>query len=76
MGSIDQPLHIDFQFKFIDNRRRDLDNLITAALDLLSKSGVLTNDKWVWSFDGSRMHYACREVDEGYTYITIEEFYK
>ena len=74
LGSLEYPLHIQFTFFFPDNRRRDLDNLITSALDLLSKSGVISNDKWVWSFDGSRMHYGCKDQPDGSTTIYIEEF--
>lgn len=74
LGSLECPLQIKFQFHFKDNRRRDLDNLITSALDLLSKSGVLSNDKWVWSFDGSRMHYGCNRIEHEWTHIEIEEF--
>lgn len=34
----------------------DLDNLNSSLLDLMSESGVLGNDRWVYSTDGSRKH--------------------
>lgn len=34
----------------------DLDNLNSSLLDLMSESGVLGNDRWVYATDGSRKH--------------------
>lgn len=71
VGSEEHPLHISFSFTFKDRRRRDLDNLISSALDLLGKAGVIENDKWVYSVDGTRMVYG---TGTEHTVILIGDF--
>lgn len=71
IGSEEEPLHVLMDFSFKDKRRRDLDNLISSTFDLLSKAGVISNDKWIFSVDGTRMHYGTG-IEK--TVVTIGEF--
>lgn len=78
IGSKDHPLEIKFEFYLKGGQRPDLDNLITAALDLLGKAKVISNDKWVESFDGSRRYYKAKHgkpIEEEYTIAEIN-FYQ
>jgi len=61
LGSSDCLLWCKFDFSVANNRRMDLDNLITAALDLLQKANVISNDTWVQSLDGSRVSFGTGE---------------
>lgn len=38
-----------------DNRRPDLTNLLQATADILEKAGMITNDRNIVSWDGSRI---------------------
>lgn len=57
LGSKSEPLSIRFSFFFKNFANEpDLDNLISSALDLMAVSGILANDKFVYSLDGSRKY--------------------
>lgn len=42
------------QFYISHGSEADIDNLITGCLDLLQKAGIILNDRWVRSVDGTR----------------------
>lgn len=57
LGGPDCKLWIEATYFFKNFAHEpDLDNLNSSLLDLLSESGVLGNDRWVYSTDGSRKH--------------------
>lgn len=47
--SITGPVHVDLTVQRIDNRKRDLDNLLKAPLDLLVSMGVIDDDSKIHS---------------------------
>lgn len=40
------PVSLQATFYVIDNRQRDLDNMLASVQDLLVKAGVLSSDSW------------------------------
>lgn len=57
LGSKGNEVQIKFSFFFKNFANEpDLDNLISSALDLMAVSGILANDKFVYSLDGSRKY--------------------
>lgn len=53
------PYHLKMTFVFGNNKKReyaicDLSNLIELPQDCLQKAGVIENDRFVMSFDGTR----------------------
>lgn len=53
-GGIAQPVQLTATF-FRDRKTGDLGNYLAAVCDALQKSGVVVNDRWIASFDGSRL---------------------
>ena len=54
LGSKEDKLGIEFNFYFKNYANEpDLDNLISSALDLMAVSGIIANDRWVYSLNGS-----------------------
>lgn len=47
-------VHVRAHFFLPDLRRVDLSNLLEAPADALEEAGVLENDYWISSWDGSR----------------------
>ena len=52
---IDTFVQVSFIFHCIDNRKRDLINLIQCPADLLQQAGIILNDYLIISLDGSRI---------------------
>ena len=53
--TIDYPVTVSMRFYFKDHAHEpDLSNLYQGVEDLLQKEGVITNDKLIYSHDGSR----------------------
>ncbi len=48
-------VQVSFIFYVIDNRKRDLINLIQAPADLLQQAGIILNDYLIVNLDGSRI---------------------
>ena len=72
LGGKDTKLHIKFEFGFRNFANEpDLDNLISSALDILAVAGIIANDRWVYSLDGSIKIMNCNKE---FTKITIKEF--
>lgn len=44
----DKRVQIDFMFYVKDNRRRDLENMISGCQDSLVDAGILKDDSWQW----------------------------
>ncbi len=61
---IDQPIHVEAHY-FLPNRRGwpDLQGLIQGTADLLEKSGIISNDKLIRSWDFSRLHETINEAN-------------
>lgn len=71
------PRKIDGRFRITinvvrpDNRQRDLDNLLKAALDCLQHAGIIKNDKncdWIeikWVEDGPPYEVILEEREDG-----------
>ena len=72
LGTDDQFLEIEAHFFIPSHQQPDLDNAITSVSDLLEKAGVVSNDKAVKSWDGTRVHYKC--TSEAGTIVIIREF--
>jgi Holliday junction resolvase RusA-like endonuclease len=52
--SIDFPVNVEMKFFFKDHQHEpDLSNLYQGVEDILQKCGVLVNDKFIYSHDGS-----------------------
>jgi len=49
------PVSVTAKYWLKDNRRPDLNNLMAATADILEKSGIITNDRNIVSWDGSRI---------------------
>ena len=64
-------IQVSFLFYCIDNRKRDLINLIQCPADLLQQAGIILNDYLISSLDGSRI--AGIDKDNPRTEITINE---
>lgn len=43
---IDYPISLTITFYCKDNRRRDLDNMLSSTLDALRHAGILQDDNW------------------------------
>lgn len=54
LGSKDQPVWVRAAFYLAKRQRPDLTNLEEAVGDMLEKAGVISNDYWIASWDGSR----------------------
>lgn len=54
LGGPDEPLHVIAHFYLGPRQRPDLLSLKEACADLLQEAEVLTDDKWIESWDGSR----------------------
>jgi Holliday junction resolvase RusA-like endonuclease len=52
---IAKPVQVSFIFYCIDNRKRDLINLIQCPADLLQQAGIIANDNLIINLDGSRI---------------------
>lgn len=52
---ISSYIQVSFIFYCIDNRKRDLINLIQAPADLLQQAGIILNDYLIVNLDGSRI---------------------
>jgi Holliday junction resolvase RusA-like endonuclease len=52
------------QFYISHGSEADIDNLITGCLDLLQKAGIISNDRWVRSVDGTRKWWKFDEKGE------------
>ena len=52
---IDDFCQVSFIFYCIDNRKRDLCNLIQCPADLLQQAGIIENDYLIRSLDNSRI---------------------
>jgi Holliday junction resolvase RusA-like endonuclease len=59
--AIDFPVRVRALYYFKDGRQADLINLEQATADILQKAGVLHDDKYIVSWDGSRAFYKCVE---------------
>jgi Holliday junction resolvase RusA-like endonuclease len=68
LGSKDQILWVRAVFYLAKRQRPDLTNLEEAVGDLLEKAGVITNDYWIGSWDGSRK---AKDWEEPRVEITI-----
>jgi len=49
------PVEVTVHYWLKDNRRPDLNNLMAATADILEKAGVISNDRDIVSWDGSRI---------------------
>jgi len=49
------PVAVTVCYWLKDNRRPDLTNLLQATADILEKAGVITDDREIVSWDGSRI---------------------
>ncbi len=67
----DSPVAVKFIFFRCDQRRVDLSNLYEFAQDVLQKAGILTDDFWIFSHDGSRREY---DHEHPRTEITITPY--
>lgn len=54
LGGPEEPIHLIASFYLGPRQRPDLLSLEEACADLLQEAGVLSNDKWIESWDGSR----------------------
>ena len=68
---ISTPIQASFIFYCIDNRKRDLCNLIQCPADLLQQAGIIANDNLIVSLDGSRIMLP--DKNNPRTEITINE---
>lgn len=63
------PLNISFKFHFPTHQwEADLSNLIQGPEDILQKTGIIEDDKLIYSLDGSRKIFG---ADRFYTEIEI-----
>lgn len=72
IGGKDQPLWIEAHYFIGPRQRPDGLSLNEAAADLLQAAGVITNDSWIESWDGTRRHKDQRGNPR--TEIVIREF--
>ena len=59
-GGLAQPVELSATV-YRERRTGDLGNYLAAVCDALEKSGIVVNDRWIASFDGSRL--ACDPDD-------------
>jgi len=52
----------------------DLDGAMVGTWDLLQKAGIVSNDRWVKSGDGSRVWSSKQHNREACTVIEIRDF--
>lgn len=71
-GAPDQSLAIEAHFFIGPRQRPDLLSLCEAVSDLLQAAGVIANDSWIASWDGTRRHKDQR--DRPRTEVIIREF--
>lgn len=54
IGSAENQLWLEAHFFISGKSEADWDNLVTSLFDLLQKAGVISNDRWIRSLDGTR----------------------
>lgn len=74
VGSKEQPLHIQSLFYAGKGVEPDLDGAMVGLGDLLQKSGVVSNDRWIKSWDGSRVIPYSEHQSEPKTVMVIKRF--
>lgn len=67
-GGLAQPVGLMATF-FRERKTGDLGNYLAALCDALEKAGVVVNDRWIASFDGSRLS-SCPEDPRVVLYLT------
>jgi Holliday junction resolvase RusA-like endonuclease len=55
-AALERPVSLNAQI-FRERRFGDLGNYLNAICDALETAGVVENDKWILSFDGSRLRH-------------------
>ena len=45
-GQAEGRVQIDYMFYVVDDRRRDIDNMVCSVNDLLQDAGLIKNDDW------------------------------
>lgn len=67
-----EPVWIEAEFNSKDRQRKDLNGLMQALGDLMVEAGILQDDFWIHSWDGTR-RICDREKPVG-TFIRIRPF--
>lgn len=71
LGSKKQPLHVEAIFCLGKKQVPDLSGLIEACGDILQTSGLISNDYWILSWDGSRRE---RDPENPRTVVTVRRY--
>lgn len=74
IGSKEERLHVKAYFLAGKGAVPDLDGCMVGCGDLLQRAGIISNDKWIASWDGSRIIEWRTHNKEESTVIKIERF--
>lgn len=76
MGDDSEPLWLRCQFYVGKGVEPDLANAINGIQDLMQEAGILKNDRWVKSVDGSRVIPWREHKGDIFTVIELMRFEK
>lgn len=67
-GTFGVPVSVSLGISFKDRHRRDLDNALTSAMDLVKDCGIIEDDDW---FHVPRLSVEAVDFGEDYSVMTI-----
>lgn len=70
LGTKKRPVRVQAHFYLGKRQNPDLDGLISGCADILEAAGVVANDYWIVSWDGSRRF---RDPDDPRTEVSVWE---